>query len=330
MATYSDQFYLFDPANPPSAGSSTSYVNYNLVDQNNDGDFDRRNNDSVNGSDIQSSWAGDTVTINVPGVGNVTYTGTTFYLANGQRVFTPSDGQVLKNGTFVSSTYVNTEGPLLVPQLGPACFTAGTRIRVPGGAERIERLRPGDLVETLDHGAQVLRWIGRRKVNGTDTFAPIRIEAKVLGNSRPLLVSPQHRMLMVGWRSQLALGEAEILVAAKHLVGMAGVRKDPVAEVDYVHLLFDRHEIVFAEDAPSESFHPASQMLGSDRALYLEIMALFPGRPHMQPGARRGARRVATAYEARVLAAGHGHHQPPAGDGGLGAQIDAGATGTYR
>lgn len=303
MATYSDQFYLIDPSAPPGAGTALTYVNYSLTDQNNDGDFDRFNNDSVNGSDITSSYPGDTVTVNVPGVGSVTYTGTTFYLANGQVVFTPNDGQVLENGTFVSSTWVNTQGPLLVPQLGPACFTPGTLIRVPGGETPIEALQPGDLVETLDRGPQPLRWIGQSKVDGSGDFAPIRIGEGVLGNSRPLLVSPQHRMLLVGWKAQLVVGEPEVLVPAKHLVGIDGIAEERMATVDYVHILFDRHEIVFAEDAPSESFHPGSQMLSVDRALRAEILSIFPELQAMPDAAMRPARRIALAHEARLLAA---------------------------
>ena len=301
--SFTDQFYLMDPANPPAVGTALNFVNYTLTDQNDDNDFDRFNNDSVNGSDIQSSWPGDTITVNVPGVGIVSYTGTTFYLANGQRVFTPNDGQVLQNGTFVSSTFVNTQGPLLVPQLGPPCFTPGTLIRVPGGEVAIETLAPGDLVETLDNGPQVLRWIGTSRVDGTGDFAPVRIAEGVLGNTRPLLVSPQHRMLISGWRAELCTGEPEVLVAAKHLVGRAGICVTPVAQVDYVHLLFDRHEIVFAEGAPSESFHPASQMLDGDRALYSEIVAIFPDLAQMRAGDHGAARRVVTSYEARLVAA---------------------------
>lgn len=123
MATYTDQFYNMDPANPPTAGQPITFSVYSITDANNDNDFDRFNNDSVDGVDIISSWPGDTVTVFVAGIGNVTYTGTTFYLSGGRRVFTPTDGQVLQNGTFVSSTWVNSQGPLLVSQLGPTCFT---------------------------------------------------------------------------------------------------------------------------------------------------------------------------------------------------------------
>ena len=256
MATYTDQFYNMDPANPPTAGQPITFSVYSITDANNDNDFDRFNNDSVDGVDIISSWPGDTVTVFVAGIGNVTYTGTTFYLSGGRRVFTPTDGQVLQNGTFVSSTWVNSQGPLLVSQLGPTCFTPGTRIRVPGGEVAIETLAPGDLVETLDHGPQPVRWIGSTTVEASGNRAPVQFAPGAIGNERTLTVSQQHRMLVSGWQAELLLGTREVLVAAKHLLDQPGVQLDPGGSVDYMHVLFDRHEIVYSEGAPSESFHP--------------------------------------------------------------------------
>lgn len=304
MATYKDQFFVIDPSSPPGVGTPLNFVRYTLTDANNDNDFDRFNNDLINGSDITSSYPGDTVTINVPGVGNVTYTGTTFYLANGQTVFTPNTGQVLQNGTFVSSTWVNTQGPLLVNQLGPACFCQGTLLRLPGGVAAIETLVPGDRVETMDHGAQTVRWVGRQTVAGGGDFAPVRFETGTIGNDRPLTVSPQHRVMLAGAWADLLFAEPEVLVPARHLVGLCGVSRVPMAKVTYLHLLFDRHEIVFSEGAPTESFHPGSQLLDGDRALRAEIAAIFPDCPGLRRGAAVPvARPVLAGYEARLLAA---------------------------
>ena len=183
--TYIDQFFAMDPANPPTAGTTLTVQKLNFIDQNDDGDIDRFDNDSVNGQDVTNSWPGDTVTINVPGVGNVTYTGTTFYLADGTRFFTPTDGQVLQSGTFVSSTFVTTQGPLDVSDLGPPCFTPGTMIETPDGPRLVEDLQPGDMVTTVDHGAQPLLWVGRTRVQAEGKLAPIRFEAGVLGLEQP-------------------------------------------------------------------------------------------------------------------------------------------------
>ena len=300
--TYTDQFYQIDPAAPPAQGTVLTPVTLNLVDQNSNGTItsNGNNGDSLDGSDITAVWPGDTITVIRNGQPQ-TITGTTFYLADGRRFFTPTDGTVLQTGTFDSSTFVTTQGAMPVSALGPPCFTPGTLVRVPGGEVAIESLEVGDLVETMDHGAQPLRWIGRRTVAATGNFAPVRIAAGTLGNARDLLVSPQHRMLVAGPEVEICFAEPAILVAAKHLVGMEGVTEAPMPQVDYIHLLFDRHEIIFAEGAPSESFHPDSWMLDEDPALLAEVAAIFPDIADRD--AAVAARRVLTAREARLLAA---------------------------
>ncbi len=47
--------------------------------------------------------------------------------------------------------------------------------------------------------------------------------------------------------------------------------------VEYFHMLFDSHEIVFAEGCASESFHPGEQgWKALDQATRDEILDLFP------------------------------------------------------
>lgn len=272
--SYTDQFYTFDPANPPAGGSVVNFVSFSFIDQNDDGDLDNADNDSVNGSDITASYPGDTVTINVGGT-NVTYTGITFYLANGDRVFTPTDGQVLENGTFVSSTWVSPQGPLDVDDLGPPCFAAGTLIETECGMMPVEQINVGDLVRTLDNGLQPVRWVGARSAPALDKRAPIRFAPGAIGNVRELLVSPQHKILMSGWRAELFFGEDEVLVAATHLVNADTIHRAPRRSINYHHLMFDAHEILLAEGIPTESFYPGDYILQDD-ALRDEVMDLFP------------------------------------------------------
>jgi hypothetical protein len=304
--TYNDQFYTFDPANPPPAGAAVNFVRFDLVDQNDDGDIDRFDNDSVGGLDVVNSWPGDTVTIDVPGTGTVTYTGTTFYLADGQRVFTPTDGQALEAGTFVSSTFVNTQGPLLVGDLGPVCFTPGTLIEVPGGRCPVDRLSPGDPVLTRDHGPRPLRHVARARFAAQGAAAPVRFARGALGNDRAFEVSQQHRMLLTGWRAELLFGEAEVLVPAVHLVDGHRIRLRTGGTVEYLHLIFDRHEIVIADGIPSESCFPGPALMArADRAAQAELQCLFPGlegRIEAAAAPPRAARRVLRAHEARLVA----------------------------
>ncbi|MDP2087523.1 MAG: Hint domain-containing protein [Gemmobacter sp.] len=157
------------------------------------------------------------------------------------------------------------------------CFTRGTLIRTPRGDVAIERLAPGDLVETLDHRAQPIRWIGSSRRMAQGDLAPVLFRAGALGNARDLRVSPQHRMLLGGWQASLLFGEDEVLVPAKALVNGHEVLHDPGGVVEYYHMLFDRHEIVWAEGVPSESFHPGQQGWAAlDAAARAEILAVFP------------------------------------------------------
>lgn len=184
------------------------------------------------------------------------------------------------------------------------CFAAGTRLRTPEGERAVETLAAGDLVETLDRGAQPVRWVGRRLVPARGRFAPVRIRAGAFGAARDLLVSPQHRMLLRGPEAELLFGAPEALAAARHLVDGDRVRIDETMDVvEYVHVLFDRHEIVFAEGAPTESFHPgAAALAGVTDGAREELFALFPELRGRAEGLGPLARPVLRAHEARALA----------------------------
>ncbi|MFD2741133.1 Hint domain-containing protein [Sulfitobacter aestuarii] len=157
------------------------------------------------------------------------------------------------------------------------CFVRGTRIATAEGEVAIEDLQVGDLIQTVDHGLQPIRWIAGSRVRGVSHLAPVLIRAGALGNRRDLLVSPQHRMMLRGWRAELHFGIVEVLVPAKHLINDSTIRQVDTAEVEYFHMLFDQHEIVFAEGVESESFHPGAIGMGNvDDLAREEIFALFP------------------------------------------------------
>lgn len=156
------------------------------------------------------------------------------------------------------------------------CFVAGTFVRTADGQVAIEDLDPGDVVWTRN-GPKEVRWIGTTVVDGTAALAPIRFAKGAVGNTRDLLVSPQHRMLIEGKGPQLLFSSDAVLVAAKHLIGMPGVERIEMADVEYVHIMFDAHEIIEAEGTLSESFFPGDVAIGSlDQATQEELLTLFP------------------------------------------------------
>ncbi len=211
-----------------------------------------------------------------------------------------ADGLRVQNGgAAVSAALLNDENTAV-------CFTAGTRLATAKGNRPIEKLRVGDLVETADHGLRPIRWIGSMTVDGMGDQAPILISAGALGNRRDIMVSPLHRMLLSGWKVELLFGEDEVIAAAKMLVDGADIRPHPMREVTYYHILFDAHEIVFAEGAGAESFHPGEEGFDTLGAgAQNDITALLP---HIAGGnfAAYGpsARRSLRAHEARLLLMG--------------------------
>ncbi len=161
-------------------------------------------------------------------------------------------------------------------------FAAGTQITLPGGAQtQIERLTPGTPVLTRDHGPQPVRWIGKATLRASGSFAPVVISAGAMGNLGDLVVSPHHRLFLYQ-RGERRLGAtAEILLQAKHLVDGDRVWRREGGFVDYYSLVFDHHEIVYAEGIPAESL-----MVTEDTVRLLpdstadELRARFPGLRH--------------------------------------------------
>jgi hypothetical protein len=184
-------------------------------------------------------------------------------------------------------------------------FTPGTRIDTPDGPRPVEDLAPGDLVTTLDNGSQPVRWIGQRRVTPAEMalredLRPVCLDCGAFGNAAPVIVSPRHRILLNDWRAQVYFGEDQLLIPVQALINGTTVRQIlPEDGVTYLHLLFDRHEVIIAEGTLSESFHPGEGGLAAlDPAQRHEIEALYPDRALEH---RRAAFATLRMAEARAL-----------------------------
>lgn len=175
-------------------------------------------------------------------------------------------------GNTYSGTTASREDWDFVP-----CFTEGTEIVTQAGMRKVEDLCPGDLVLTMDHGYQAVRWVGRRQVAAVGAMAPIHFDIGAIGNDVALEVSPQHRMLVTGWRAEMNFGENEVLVPAVGMINGVTVRQVEGGYVTYVHVMFDSHEIIYAAGVPSESFMPGEMGLTAmGQAVRDEIFEIFP------------------------------------------------------
>lgn len=249
----------------------------------------------VNG---QAVSAGDTVTLS---------TGQQIAL-NANGTFTLLGGANTETVTFSYTAQANGISDTAFVTINQVpCFVRGTHIETPVGEVPVETLAVGDLVNTLDDGPQPLRWIGRRRVAAEGRFAPVRIRRGALGARRDLCVSPQHRMLIRDVWAELMFGATEVLVAAKDLVNDASIRIEerPGEEVEYFHLLFDRHQVIRAEGLETESFLPGPQIRSMFEVEVLaELVALFPELdPATGQGYGAASRPALRGFEAGILSA---------------------------
>jgi len=180
----------------------------------------------------------------------------------------------------VTEVYVNDIVPPVV------CFCAGTLIRTETGNVPIERLKVGDMVQTFDNDLSALHWTGHRKIGAKALKAdpklrPVRVRAGALGQGLPkrdIWVSRQHRILMASRVAKRMFGTQHVLVPAIKLVGMPGIDIDnAIDSVAYHHIAFDRHQVVFAEEAPMESLLLGREAIKSMTwAAQVELRKIFP------------------------------------------------------
>ena len=201
-------------------------------------------------------------------------------------------------------------GQLTFENTGVVCFAAGTLIATPNGEARVEDLRHGDLVLTLDHGAQPIVWTGataRRWSAAPHPDKPVLFKAGSLGQGMPardLILSPQHRVLLAGPDDPEG-----VLAPAKGLLGLPGVRRmSGCRSVTYHHILLDRHQVLISDGAPTESLYPgvmALRMLAPAlRAEVRDVLRRVTGG--LGPGRYPLARRTlgVQGARARIRAAG--------------------------
>ena len=195
--------------------------------------------------------------------------------------------------------------------VGTVCFTPGTRIRTPAGSSPVEDLYPGDVVLTRDDGPQPIEWMALKHVSGARLYAmpqmrPVRIRTGALEADTPrpdLVVSPDHRVLLEGDAARRLWGEPEVLARAADLVGEPGIARDHAAgEAVYIHMLLGRHHVVWANEVPCETFHPAdaelSQLSEVDRE---DLLAAVPGIDRLPDRYGPHARRCVTPADLALM-----------------------------
>ncbi len=195
-------------------------------------------------------------------------------------------GYSISSGTFTLPSGIVVTYSAFENGSGMPCFTRDTLITTAQGSAPIQSLRTGDLIPTLGQGLHPIRWIGRRafdrpQLEANPKLWPVRILAGALGEGLPhrdLLVSRQHRMLVQSKIAERMFGTTEVLIPAIKLTALPGIYVDQgVERIEYFHLLFDQHQVIFAENAPTESLYTGPEALKALSAeARREIFEIFP------------------------------------------------------
>ncbi|MAM63804.1 Hint domain-containing protein [Maritimibacter sp. UBA3975] len=167
-----------------------------------------------------------------------------------------------------------------------ACFGPGTLIETPEGPRRVDDLRPGDKVVTLDDGAQPILWIGSREVQLEGVLnaqTPLNFPKDSLAPGYPttdLVLSPLHRVLVSSHKNDHVTGGEEVFAPARALAKRPGVRyMRGRSSITYFSILLPRHAVLFANGVPSESFYPSPYSLSILKPS--ERLAILAHVPHL-------------------------------------------------
>jgi hypothetical protein len=140
---------------------------------------------------------------------------------------------------------------------GPQCFLRGTSILTDCGEKPVEDLLIGDRVVLPGREASPIKWVGRQafKKGGArwcESVIPIRVARHALGNGSPhsdLYLSPGHALFLSG-----------VLIRVKDLVNgttIAPIVPHDDMTIEYYAVLLATHEVILAEGAAAETFHPS-------------------------------------------------------------------------
>lgn len=130
------------------------------------------------------------------------------------------------------------------------CFAEGTLIATPGGEVPVEKLQPGDRVNTLAGRDVAVTWVGKQTIVKAFCGARaqlVRIRKGMLGNHSDLYVTADLGMVIDG-----------LVINASVLVDGDGIAYVPMADTParfaVYHVETEAHDVILANGAASESY----------------------------------------------------------------------------
>jgi len=161
---------------------------------------------------------------------------------------------------------------LVTPADTPICFLRGSMIETVSSSIPVELIATHESLISFTESAIEVAWIGYQR--RTPEFAafqdylPVKISAGAVDDNVPirdLYLSPDHAVLIDGY-----LIHAKALVNGKTIVQMTEWEGD----IEYYHIETEKHEIIFAEGLPCETFIDNVSRAQFDN--YAEYLELYP------------------------------------------------------
>ena len=154
--------------------------------------------------------------------------------------------------TGATFNYATQGGNALITADDLACFAEGSRIETANGPVAVQDLRVGDRIRTASGALCPMTWIGWRRIDprrhpDPARVQPIRICRHAFGEDVPcrdLRLSPDHAVWVDG-----------VLVPVRLLAnGATIIRETECSAITYYHVELDAHDILLAEQLPTESY----------------------------------------------------------------------------
>lgn len=99
-------------------------------------------------------------------------------------------------------------------------------------------------------------------------LAPIRITQGTMSVANDLVLMPNHRLFIWQRSDEIGAGRSEVMIKASNLVNGDTVLQEEGGFFDTYNILFDRHQIIYAEGVAVESL----MVTGQTRAILPEAL----------------------------------------------------------
>jgi len=200
----------------------------------------------------------------------------------GDRAFLLPLGQIDVHAVHTVIEVSAATAPL--PLADPVClaFARGTRLTLQDGSLKpVEDLTSNDALLSRDGLPSGVVGVLSEIVPAIGRTTRVVIRAGAFSNESELVVSAAHRLFVPARRSELTANGPDRMEPAFKLVNGLTITAEAGGSAEYFHVLLDRHEVIYAEGIPCESFLlDATSRAGLSETLAAQVAQCAPRLIH--------------------------------------------------